>query len=170
NTSSNPHGMAFDGAGNLYVAYPYINTIEKFTPAGVGTVFTTFGLNHPENIAFDSLGNLYAANTGDNTITQFVPGGGSSLYASNGMNGPWFIAMKPGLNVFVTLTSALSSSNLVLSWPANAIGFQLQTATAITSPSGTNWIASTNSPTILAGQFTVTNAFVGPSQFFRLKR
>ena len=50
------------------------NTIEKFTPGGVGSVFATTGLNGPIGLAFDSAGNLYAANASNNTIEKFTPG------------------------------------------------------------------------------------------------
>ena len=35
------------------------NTIEKFTPGGVGSVFASTGLNSPDGLAFDAAGNLY---------------------------------------------------------------------------------------------------------------
>src|SRR4051794_19305680 len=46
-------GMAFDGAGNLYVANSVGNTIQKITPAGVGSVFASTGLSTPFGLAFD---------------------------------------------------------------------------------------------------------------------
>ena len=66
----------------MYVAYPYINAVEKFTPQGAGTVFANSGLNHPENVAFDSFGNLYVACTGDNSIQKVTHGGVRSLFAN----------------------------------------------------------------------------------------
>src|SRR5439155_871834 len=68
-----PRGLAFDAAGNLYVANYGDNTIEKFTPGGVGSVFASTGLSSPIGLAFDAAGNLYAANSGDNTIEKFTP-------------------------------------------------------------------------------------------------
>lgn len=47
---SSPTGLAFDGAGNLYVANYAIGTIERFTPGGVGSVFTT-GLRNASFLA-----------------------------------------------------------------------------------------------------------------------
>src|SRR5580765_7934664 len=57
-----PQGLAFDRAGNLYVANQSYNNIARFTPAGVGSVFANSGLSAPFGLAFDSSGNLYAAN------------------------------------------------------------------------------------------------------------
>ena len=48
---SDPTGLAFDGAGNLYAGNIGSNTIEKFTPGGVNSTFAT-GLNFPEFFAF----------------------------------------------------------------------------------------------------------------------
>src|ERR1700719_3118385 len=52
-----PRGLAFDTAGNLYVANYCGNTIEKFTPGGVGSVFANSGLSGPQGLAFNIAGN-----------------------------------------------------------------------------------------------------------------
>jgi DNA-binding beta-propeller fold protein YncE len=46
-----PQGMAFDSAGNLYVANYGNNTIEEFNTSGVGTTFASSGLDNPQDIA-----------------------------------------------------------------------------------------------------------------------
>jgi sugar lactone lactonase YvrE len=85
---SQPQGLAFDSAGNLYVANAGNNTIEEFTPGGVGSVFASgAALSTPVGLAFDSAGNLYVANAGNNTIEKFTPGGVGSVFASNGTSG-----------------------------------------------------------------------------------
>ena len=63
-----PLGVAFDTAGNLYVADFTGNTIKKITPAGVISVFASTGLSNPGALAFDASGNLYVANYGSSTI------------------------------------------------------------------------------------------------------
>ena len=90
-----PAGLAFDGAGNLYVSTG--NTIMKFGSAGgTGTVFASQGLDEPEGLAFDSAGNLYAANLGDGTIEEFDPNGNGSVFAS-GLGQPYFLAFGPAV-------------------------------------------------------------------------
>ena len=70
-----PTGLAFDAAGNLYVAN-FGTTIQRFSPNGTPLVpFTSLSLNNPEGLAFDSSGNLYVANNGSNTIQVFSPSG-----------------------------------------------------------------------------------------------
>ena len=50
-------GLAFDSSGDLYAAVGGNNTILKFTPGGVGTVFAdgTDGLSNPQFLAFTTL-------------------------------------------------------------------------------------------------------------------
>jgi len=68
-------GMAFDAAGNLYVATS--SGIQKVDRNGVATVFANIGGNAANrNIAFDGEGNLYA--NGDQGI-QKVSGAGALI-------------------------------------------------------------------------------------------
>ena len=62
-----PEGLAFDAAGNLYVANSGNNTISEVTPAGAVSTFVSSGLNGPDGLAFDAAGNLYVANLDGNT-------------------------------------------------------------------------------------------------------
>src|SRR5580698_9474309 len=70
-----PVGVAFDGAGNIYVASDRANTIVKVTPAGATSVFVdaTAGLDLPEGLAFDGNGNLFVANSGNGSISMVTP-------------------------------------------------------------------------------------------------
>ena len=43
-----PEGLAFDAAGNLYVANDGNNTISEVTPAGAVSTFVSSGLNYPD--------------------------------------------------------------------------------------------------------------------------
>ncbi len=97
---SQPTGLAFDSAGNLYVANYNINTIEKFTPNGVGSLFASTGLNHPYDLAFDHQGNLFAANSGNDTIEKFTSGGVGSLFASTSPGSPNGLAVDAQDNVY----------------------------------------------------------------------
>ena len=79
----------------LFVANNGDNTIGKFTPGGIGSVFASSGLSAPTGLAFDSAGNLYAANAGDSTIEKFTPAGVGSVFASSGLSQPTFLAFGP---------------------------------------------------------------------------
>jgi hypothetical protein len=66
-----PQGLAFDRAGNLFVAV--LGGVVKFTPTGVQTGFAS-GLTTPFALAFDSGGNLFVADGGDPWDYPPVPG------------------------------------------------------------------------------------------------
>jgi len=83
-------GLAFDRAGNLYAANYLDNTVIKFTPDGVRSVFASAstGLNGPMGLAFDSVGNLYVSNYRGNNIVKLSPAGTSSVFNRSGLSGP----------------------------------------------------------------------------------
>src|SRR6266540_3465452 len=76
-------GLAFDRAGNLFVANPGIGgsgTIEKFTPDGVRSTFYQYGYGYPRGLAFDRAGKLYAGESYDSRIFKFSPEGYADFF------------------------------------------------------------------------------------------
>src|SRR5207249_4277829 len=67
-----PRGLAFDSAGNLFEADKTSGNIYEFTPGGVRSTFAT-GLFQPIGLAFDGAGNLFEADTGSGNIFEFTP-------------------------------------------------------------------------------------------------
>ena len=92
---------AHASADFLYVANNVGNSIEVFTPGGVGSVFASSGVSAPAGVAFDVAGNLYVANIGSNTITKFTPGGVASVFASSGVSSPRDLAFDTAGNLYV---------------------------------------------------------------------
>src|ERR1019366_8818061 len=86
-------------AGILYGTCDSSNTIEEFTPGGVGSVFANTGLTNPVGLAFDSAGNLYGANIANNTIEEFTSGGVGSVFAT-GLSGPYGLAFDSAGNLY----------------------------------------------------------------------
>ncbi len=85
-----PSGLAFDRAGNLYVADTDNSTIRKMSPDGTNWVVTTIagragiiggadGTNsaarfkYVQGIVLDSAGTIYLSDTGNSTIRQMTP-------------------------------------------------------------------------------------------------
>jgi sugar lactone lactonase YvrE len=110
---SNPAGIAFDAAGNLFIADRTDGRIRKValdgtisTVAGNGMVgfagdggpATAAALAHPSGIAIDSAGNLYIADTGNNRIRKVGIDGristvvGTGVAGYSGDEGPAFAA------------------------------------------------------------------------------
>ena len=100
NTPTNgTKGIAFDSAGNLYVAV-FGNSILKYTPGGISSVFASTGSSTAVGLAFDTAGNLYAAYS-NNTIEKFTIGGVGSVFASTGLSNPGGIAFDRTGNLYV---------------------------------------------------------------------
>lgn len=82
-------GVAFDAAGNLFVADWDNHTIRRITPAGVVSTFVgqagqagssdgtgnAARLRNPNGLTIDASGNLYLADWGNHTIRRITPAG-----------------------------------------------------------------------------------------------
>jgi hypothetical protein len=100
--------LAFDSAGNLFVADSGDLTIFKFTPAGVSSVFagpTSFTAGQgPVGLAFDKSGNLFVStegNDGNDTILKFTPAGVVSTFAMGLTEIPRGLAFSAQGDLFV---------------------------------------------------------------------
>lgn len=82
-----PSGLAFDRAGNLYVANYDAGTISKVTSNGVETLFAV-GLATPYPVAIDGDGNIYVGSYDDNEILKFDADGVSNSFADSNLNNP----------------------------------------------------------------------------------
>ena len=61
-----------------------------------------------------------------------------------------------------------SEANVILTWPTNAAGFTLQSATELGSSAV--WTTNSPGPVVVNGQNAITNPISGTKQFFRLSR
>ena len=88
-----PAGLAFDSAGNLYIADSSNNRVREVLASGVITTVLGTGdpgatlpnqLNVPTGVAIDSLGNLDVADSGNQRIQQLAPAGGLQTLPGSG--------------------------------------------------------------------------------------
>ena len=75
-------GMAFDEAGNLFVAEQDSHSILKFSPDATKSTFAS-GLR-PFDMALDRLGNLFVWDAESQSIVKFTPDGTKSTFARSG--------------------------------------------------------------------------------------
>ncbi|MCI0539286.1 MAG: hypothetical protein L0Z50_29110, partial [Verrucomicrobiales bacterium] len=151
---NHPHGLAVDGAGNLYVADTVNHLVRKVTPAGVVTTLAGMAgstgsadgtgnaaqFNQPSGVAVDSMGNLYVADTFNHTIRKVTPEG------------------------VVTTLAGLSDSIDSADGNGSAVRFHYPSSVTVDKV-GNLYVADTGNQTIrkviLAGDVTFVTTFAG---------
>jgi sugar lactone lactonase YvrE len=116
-----PIGLTFGPNGNLFGVSMFANSIIQYNSAGVGSVFTSTGLNLPQQLVFDKAGNLYVSNKGDSQpgsgyIEKYTPGGVGSVFAS-GLYFPDGLAFDSAGDLLVNSRGA--SDNLIYDFAPN---------------------------------------------------
>ncbi|HEV2690279.1 MAG TPA: hypothetical protein VGV35_17095 [Bryobacteraceae bacterium] len=96
---TNPWSVAFDSAGNLYIAEPETNLVRIVTPQGMINTFAGTGsygssgdggqaskatLGYPTALRFDTAGNLYISGHIEGHIRRVSPSGIISTFAGGG--------------------------------------------------------------------------------------
>jgi sugar lactone lactonase YvrE len=99
---SGPLGIAFDNAGNLYIAESGSERVRKVTPLGIistiagngtagyngdGIAATSAELNNPNGIVADKSGNIYIGDYFNNRVREVNTAGVISTVAGNGTGG-----------------------------------------------------------------------------------
>jgi sugar lactone lactonase YvrE len=108
---ADPRDLAFDSAGNLFVAdYEIVDydpgapllgnsAVYKITPSGAQTIFAS-GLSHHSYLAVDKAGNLFVADYDQGIIYKYKPNRTRATFAS-GLHHPVGMAFDSTGNLFV---------------------------------------------------------------------
>jgi hypothetical protein len=135
-----------------------------------GGVFTTANGIAANYIAKWDGSNWTALGSGANNQVVALAVSGSDLYAggyfgtAGGKVSPYIA--RASLLTLPTVSMTFSGADIIVTWPTNATGFTLQSATNLTSPAG--WSTNSPAPVVVNGQNTVTNPISGTQKFFRL--
>lgn len=137
----NPHGIAVDGSGNIYVADTGNDRIQKLDASGRFILLfgrpgsSTGELDSPNGVAVDSGGNVYVLDSGNDRVQKFDSNGKflSSIGSAGFQQGsgkffaPSGIAVDASGNVYVADTGnyqvqviSMSGSNVVPEFPVSA--------------------------------------------------
>jgi hypothetical protein len=98
-----PIDPVFDSSHNVYVALPFKNVVQQYSPTGANLgVFASAGLNVPSALVFDSAGNLLVANEVGRNIHKFSPTGADlGVFASTPSSRPEGLALDAAGNLYV---------------------------------------------------------------------
>ena len=166
-----PAGIAYDGAGHLYVADALGKTIRKInttSPYAVTTfVASTAGLSNPTGVTIDQSGYLEVADAGNSRIRTIAPNGTVFTLAGDGtanendaigikaeFNGCYSIAYDYAGNLYVGDSMAASSTVRKIVLTGYTIVPVLHTNLSFNTSTG----AITGTPTVYfaATQYTVS--------------
>jgi len=161
----------FDGAAPFGSLFFSGNTLYGTAPAGgSGTNGTVFAVN-TDGTDFTVLYNFSRFVGATNSDGAGPASGvlssntlfGLAHFGGSGGSGTVFSLFLPP-----ELTLSVSGPNAVLTWPTNADGFALQSATNLTPPS--DWSPVAPLPVVVNGQNAVTNSMSESQMFYRLAR
>jgi sugar lactone lactonase YvrE len=101
NGLNDPHAVAFDANGDLFVANSKGTTVSEFAPGSTKPKATLSETGHPYALAFDGKGDLFVANFGGTTVSEFAPGSTTPTATLTGLNHPHVLAFDGSGHLFV---------------------------------------------------------------------
>jgi hypothetical protein len=164
NSTDSAWALAVDGSGNVFVTGLSSGSGSGFDSATIayssaGVPLWTNRYNGSGNGA-DAAYAVAVDSNGDVVVTGLSFGTGTDYD---------YVTIKYSSSIpVVRLNFQNANNSVVLSWPTNATGFMLQSATNLSSP--IVWSNSSSMPIAVGTNFTVTNATSAAAQLFRLTK
>jgi sugar lactone lactonase YvrE len=113
NTSlSNPHGIAVDGSGNLYVSDDYGVEKETYSSGSYSQSLIVSGVSGANLLAVDGAGNVYIADTGNMRVLKETPSASGYVESTvdSGFGYPYGVALDAAGNVYIAEGSVLKET------------------------------------------------------------
>jgi uncharacterized repeat protein (TIGR03803 family) len=160
-------GGAWPEAGLILSSDTLYGTTASGGEFGQGTVFKINTDGTGFAILFSFTGGDDGANPqaglllANNTLYGTTQEGGSS-----GQGTVFSLTLAPASPPQLTLTR--SEASVILTWPADAAGFALQSAGNLSPPAV--WTNVSQGPVVVNGQNAMTNSITGSEQFYRLSQ
>jgi uncharacterized repeat protein (TIGR03803 family) len=162
----NPHAGLVQGSdGTLYGT-------AGDTVFAVNTNGTDFKTLYKFSATSTNSSGVYTNSDGAGPLAGLILSG-NTLYGTASAGGIWGdgTVFSIALPVSPQLTITLSGTNAILSWPTNAVGYTLESATNLVPPIAWNAnLTVFTGQAVINGQNVVTNPITGSQQFFRLSQ
>src|ERR1035437_856594 len=179
--ASGPLGTNSDGANPFAGLILSNNTLYGTTSyggsLGDGTVcavnIDSTGFTNLHSFTQLSVPDTGTNSDGGNPIAGLILSGntlyGTAEQGASSDNGTVFsLSLGSASAPVPTLTIVPSGTNVILTWPANAAGFALQSTTNLVSP--VIWTNVSPAPVVVNGQYAVTNPASGTKKFYQLSQ
>ncbi len=169
---ASPRGSLIVSGGTLY------GTAYNGGRFGSGTLF---GIS-TNGTGFTNLYTFTYNSTYPYTNSDGAHPNAALLLSGNTLYGTAYNGGNPGISVeygtvfsFTLATVSLpllaihhSGTNVILTWPTNATGFNLESTTNLVSPAA--WITNATAPFVVNTNNAVTNGITGTRKFYRLSQ
>jgi len=150
-TNNQPHGLAIDASGNVWIASAKGSVLSEFTPLGVPSApYGSIGLNNPQSVALDVTStHIWIANYGSSgSITKFTISGATAANYTTSISGPYDVAIDGSGNAWVpnfnlsSITKLSSTGGVLFTSSASANGLNGPEDLAIEpGTAGNVWVA-----------------------------
>jgi uncharacterized repeat protein (TIGR03803 family) len=165
-TSGTNSDGATPNAGLILAGNTLYGTATHGGSSGNGTVFAV----NTDGTGFTTLYSFTGGSDGKVPAAGLLLSG-NTLYGTTPQSSPGFgtvfsLSLPPVSAPQLTISP--SGANVILSWPATAAGFTLQSTTNLGSLAF--WTTNSPAPVVVNGQNVVTNPLAGAQKFFRLSQ